>query len=118
MAVAISARPYFLQPRSSAQSVQSSNFRSVTYRHEGMYKGMGQPSSTDVINLPANTSVWDSTLGMMALQPGALSAYQFAQGIGPMGSAAAGPATTPTNYWPWIIGGGAVLLVLLMGGRR
>jgi hypothetical protein len=74
---------------------------------------------SDLLNLPTVPSVWSTPLGMATLQPGALTAYQYAVGAPLVKSPGAlSPlAANFQKYLPYIIGGG-LFLVLLTAVRR
>ena len=116
-------RPYFLQPRSSWQSI-SPNYYNVSYRRNPTYKGMGQGAPvvdpTTLMNLPLTgpgATYYGSVAGEASLQPGPVfTAYQEAIAA-PPGATYVTPITSTANIWPWIIGGGLVL-VLIMGMSR
>ena len=65
------------------------------------------------MNLPVSSM---SPAGMLALQPGGAALIPYLP-VSAGGAGAQYQPPTTTNYIPWIIGG-ALFLVLLMGGRR
>jgi hypothetical protein len=117
-----------LQPRSSFQSVMSPNFRSVTYRHEGTYKGMGQDSSLPLctsITVPAGfvgPLQCDASQGPPTYPASQTQLSSVEQDVAALqqqilGLTPTAPTTGTTSYWPWIIGGVALLLLVGMARR-
>lgn len=116
---------WILQPHNWGQALQK-NLYNVGYRRNAMYKGMGQMGPP--MTCPDGTQVYRSadcpggspvaiTDPMAQLQ--AIVQQQQAEIEALFGYTGAGqaPTTPTTNYTPWVILGGGLLLVMMMARR-
>jgi len=110
-----------LQPRNWAQTKRP-NLYNVNYGRVGTYKGMGGLGQDNIdpamaaaltrdeqIKAAAAQKAWET--GGTVVDPGYVQ-LPSGQVIGPV------MPSTMTQYLPWIIGGGVLLMMLAAGRRR
>ena len=113
---------WMLQPKSFYQAMRP-NFYSVAYRRTGAYKGMGslgQDSSTTTLNYPGMPTTQDMLLNLPMTGPYTSQSLVTSAGLTPatMQSAVSSGLTAGVYQNMLIIAGAAVLLMLLLDGRR